>query len=55
MSNRELPFVNEIIQQLTLEFMIHHQKNTPYDPQANGTLEAFNKILEHAITKVCNV
>jgi hypothetical protein len=48
-------FLNDIIYEMTQDFMIYHQKSTLYHLEANGTIETFNKILEHALTKVFNV
>lgn len=54
MSDIDTHFDNEMIEAFTVEFQIHHKKSTPYHPQVNVLVEAVNKILEHALTKVCN-
>jgi hypothetical protein len=55
MSDQGTHFIKNTINAMNEEFEVHHQKITPCHPQTNGIVEAFNKILEHALTKIYNV
>jgi hypothetical protein len=39
-------FINDIIEILTIEFMITHHTSITYYPQGNGQVKSTNKILK---------
>lgn len=55
MSDRGSHFLNETITSFLEEFEMYHHKSMPYHPQANDTIEEFNKIMEKTLTNICNV
>jgi transposase InsO family protein len=46
-------FISSTIKNITMDFLIQHHKRNPYHLQGNETIEAFNKILERGLTKLC--
>ena len=55
LSKKGMHFFNKMIVELATEFQIQHKNMTPYHPQENEMVEYFNKILDNALIKVCNV
>jgi hypothetical protein len=52
MSDQGTHFINNTIKAMNEEFEVYHLKSTPYHPQANGTIEAFNKILDTSLINI---
>lgn len=44
-------FTSKLVNTITEQCQIKHQKSTPYHPQANGKVESINKFLESILTK----
>ena len=51
-TDRETEFVNEIVKRLTEKFWVKHHRSTPYQSQANGLVEHFNKSLCDSLAKL---
>jgi transposase InsO family protein len=55
MSDKGTHFINNTIKAMTEDFEVYHQKITPYHPQENGIVEAFNKILNNSLTNIYKI
>lgn len=53
-SDQGTHFLNNVIQELTENYRIHHRFSTPYYPQCNGQAESTNKVLLNVLRKVVN-
>jgi transposase InsO family protein len=40
-----------LVQAITQQYQVKHQKSSPYHPQDNGKVESTNKVLEAILTK----
>ena len=53
-SNQGTHFINKIIHELSIYYVVLHKKGTPYYPQANGLAESTNKTLQMILKKIVN-
>src|SRR6266496_6627255 len=51
-SDREIYFNNQVIENLLKRFKIRHNFLTPYHPKTNGLVERFNKTLCESLAKL---
>ena len=45
-------FCNQMMEELSSKLGFHHEKSTPYYPQANGQVEAINKVLKTMLRRM---
>ena len=51
-SDRGKHFLNDVIYNITTQYLIKHRKTTPYNPKANGLTERANGIVGKALNKM---
>ena len=54
LSDRELSFMNQIVDQLCAKFQVKHRLTSLYRLQTNGMIERFNRTLSECIAKLVN-
>lgn len=48
-------FISNLVKGIMEKYKIRHRKSTPYHLQANGQVEATNKVIESILTKTINL
>ena len=48
-------FKNHMMTELSAKLGFRHENSTPYYPQANGQVEAINKVLKHVINRMVGI
>jgi len=51
-NDRGVHFLNDLIHDIALRYLIMHRKTTPYNPRANGLTKRVNGIIEKSLNKM---